>query len=193
VWAASRAGGVREYNPRLFHSGKSAHWITQNGNGVQLKRSAAQIYALTFGALLTIAGIVGFFYSASFPTGSAVKNPAKHDAVLGIFETNGWTNVFLIVTGVILLGWAGSWYGSRVVSFVIGIVYLALATADWIAGDGGSVIGLFPVDTTGSVLDTIIGTLGVLAALVTPSVPAPSLMTPAELRREHVPQLDSLP
>jgi hypothetical protein len=193
VLVTSRAGGVREYNPRLFHSGKSAHWITQNGNGVQLKRSAAQVYALTFGALLTLTGIVGFFYSASFSTGAAVKNPANHDKVLGIFVTNGWTNVFLIVTGVILLGWAGSWYGARMVSLVIGVLYLVLATADWIAGDGGSVIGLIPVDTVGAVLDTVIGTLGVLAGFVTASVPAPSLMTRDELRREHVPELDHMP
>jgi hypothetical protein len=158
-----------------------------------LKRSAAQVYALTFGVLLTLAGIVGFFYSASFSTGSAVKDPANTDAVLGIFETNGWTNVLLIITGVILLGWAGSWFGARVVSFGVGVFYLVLATADWIAGDGGSVIGLIPVDTVGAVLDTVIGTLGVLAALVTPSAPAPSLMTPSELQREHVPQLDHMP
>jgi hypothetical protein len=42
------------------------------------------------------------------------------------------------------------------------------------------------------VLDTIVGTLGVLAALITPSAPAPSLMTPDELRREHVPELDHM-
>jgi hypothetical protein len=165
----------------------------QKGNGAQLKRSPAQVYALTFGALLTLAGIVGFFYSASFSTGSAVKNPANRDAVLGIFDTNGWTNVLLIVTGVVLLGWAGSWFGARVVAGGIGALYLVIAAADWITGDGGSLIGLVPVDTVGSALDTLIGTLGVMAALLTPSAPAPSLMTRDELRREHVPELDHTP
>ena len=157
-----------------------------------MKRSAAQVYALTFGVLLTLAGIVGFFYSASFATGDDVKKAANQDVVLGIFTTNGWTNVLLILTGVILLGWAGSWYGARVVSLIIGVVYLIIATADWIAGDGGVSLGLFPVDTVGAILDTAIGTLGVLAALVTSSAPAPSLMTPEELEREHVPQLDHM-
>ena len=71
--------------------------------------------------------------------------------------TNGSTNVLLIICGVVLLGWAGSWCGARVVSAVVGVVFLALATADWVAGDGGSAAGLVPIDAVAPVLDTMIG------------------------------------
>src|SRR4051794_26814755 len=78
------------------HSRRRAHRITSSEIGAQLKRSPAQVYALIFGAVLTISGIVGFFYSADFSTGDAVKDPANQDKILGIFAVNGWTNVFLI-------------------------------------------------------------------------------------------------
>jgi hypothetical protein len=58
-------------------------------------RSPAQLYALIFGALLTVAGIIGFFYNSDF-----TSNKSVHNAVFGVLDVNGWHNVFHIATGV---------------------------------------------------------------------------------------------
>ena len=45
-----------------------------------MQRTPAQLFALVIGAVLVIAGIIGFFYNASFATG----DDAPRAAVLGI-------------------------------------------------------------------------------------------------------------
>ena len=74
------------------------------------ERSPAQLYALIFGVTLVAAGIVGFFYEASFSSG----NDAARDAVLGILDVNGWHNVFHIASGAIGLLLIRSYGGARV-------------------------------------------------------------------------------
>jgi hypothetical protein len=58
--------------------------------------SPARVYALVFGAVLVVAGIIGFFYSSDF------GSPGKVDGVLGILDVNGWHNVVHIATGVLV-------------------------------------------------------------------------------------------
>src|SRR4051812_47450385 len=175
------------------HSRGGPQRITIPGNGAQLKRSPAQVYALVFGVTLTLAGIIGFFYCADFSTGSAaVNDPANRGTVFGLFDVNGWSNVLLIVTGVIALSAAGAWFAARVVAWVLGIFYLALAIAGFAAGDGNSVLGLIPVNTAGSVFDAAVAAFGLLAALTTPSAPRPTL-APGRVDVEHVPALDHMP
>ena len=70
------------------------------------ERSPAQVYALVIGLTLVVAGIAGFFYSASFSTGDGTER----DAVLGILDVNGWHNIVHIASGAIGLFLAG-WYG----------------------------------------------------------------------------------
>jgi hypothetical protein len=53
----------------------------------------AQMYALVFGAVLLFAGIIGFFWEASFD-GDA------RDGVLGILDVNGWHNLVHIASGL---------------------------------------------------------------------------------------------
>ena len=72
------------------------------------ERSPAQVYALVIGLTLVVAGIAGFFYSASFSTGDGTER----DAVLGILDVNGWHNIVHIATGAIGLLVVGS-YGGR--------------------------------------------------------------------------------
>ena len=55
--------------------------------------SPAKLYATLVGAVLTIAGIIGFFYSASF------GSPGEVDKVFGILAVNGWHNVVHLATG----------------------------------------------------------------------------------------------
>ena len=95
-------------------------------------RSPAQVYALVIGLTLVAAGILGFFYTASFGTGDGTER----DAVLGILDVNGWHNLVHIATGVIGLAVVGSYRGARVYALGLGVVYLLVTLSGFIAGDG---------------------------------------------------------
>jgi Domain of unknown function (DUF4383) len=133
-------------------------------------RSPAQVYAVVIGLTLVAAGILGFFYNASFTTGSGIER----DAVLGILDVNGWHNVVLIATGVLGLAVAGSYDGSRVYAVAFGVIYFVVALAGFIAGDGGEILSLIPVNTEGNFFHLLIGIAGLGAGLATPSTTAPS-------------------
>jgi hypothetical protein len=130
----------------------------------------AQVYALAIGLTLVVAGIAGFFYSASFGTGDGTER----DAVLGILDVNGWHNLVHIATGAIGLFVAASYGGSRAYALGLGVVYLVVAALGFIAGDGDEIFNLIPVNTEDNVLHLLIGFAGVGAWLATPSTPAPS-------------------
>jgi hypothetical protein len=74
--------------------------------------SPARLYCTLVGAVLVIAGIIGFFYSAGFDTGTAGV-AADTDEVFGILGVNGWHNLIHIALGVLALAVAGSPYGAR--------------------------------------------------------------------------------
>ncbi len=133
-------------------------------------RSPAQVFALVIGATLLIAGIVGFFYNASFGTGDGTER----DAVLGILDVNGWHNVVHIASGAIGLLLAGSYGGARGYALVFGGIYLVVALLGFIAGDGEEIFNLIPVNTEDNFLHLLIGLAGVGAGLATPSTLAPS-------------------
>jgi Domain of unknown function (DUF4383) len=131
----------------------------------------AQVYALVIGLTLVGAGIVGFFYSASFSTGDSVER----DAVLGILDVNGWHNLVHIASGAIGLFLVGSYGGARTYALVVGVVYLIVAGLGFIAGDGHEILGLIPVNTEDNLLHLLIGIAGIGAGLATPArEPAPT-------------------
>ena len=66
--------------------------------------SPARLYCLLVGAVLVIAGIIGFFYEASFATGDSLRS----DKVFDVLAVNGWHNLVHISIGAILLIAAGS-------------------------------------------------------------------------------------
>ncbi len=74
--------------------------------------SPARLYATVAGVLLTIGGIAGFFYSASF------GSPGEVDEMLGIFAVNGWDNVLHLATG--LLGLVATGYAARRYALALG-------------------------------------------------------------------------
>ncbi len=135
------------------------------------ERSPAQVYALVIGATLTVAGIVGFFYNASFGSGSGTSR----DAVLGILDVNGWHNVVHIASGAVGLLVARSYGSSRAYALVLGAVYLVVALLGFLAGDGGEIFSLIPVNTEDNFLHVLIGIAGVGAGLATPATLPPTL------------------
>jgi hypothetical protein len=138
------------------------------------RRSPAQVYALLFGAVLTIAGIVGFFYNSGFSSDKSVR-----DAIFGILDVNGWHNVFHIATGVLGLVAAGSYASARSYALGFGIVYIAVAIWGFIVGDGDSILSILPVNTADNVLHLVIGVSGIAAGTATRSVAPPTTRSAA--------------
>ncbi len=134
-------------------------------------RSPAQVYALVIGAVLTVAGIVGFFYEPSFAAGS---DDIKRDAVLGILDVNGWHNLVHILSGVAGLALAGRYASARAYAIGLAVVYTVVAVWGFIIGDGDAILQLVPVNTEDNFLHLLIGIAGVGAGLATPATPAPS-------------------
>ena len=104
-------------------------------------------------ATLLIAGIIGFFYSASF------GDPGKVDEVFGLLAVNAWHNIVHILTGALGLLVAG--YAAREYAMGLGIVYLVVAAWGFIIGSGESILSIIPVNTEDNILHLVLGLLGV--------------------------------
>jgi hypothetical protein len=129
------------------------------------ERSPAQVYALVIGLTLVVAGIAGFFYSASFATGDG----SERGAVLGILDVNGWHNLVHIASGAAGLFVAGSYRGARAYALGLGVVYLIVTLLGFVAGDGEEILNLIPVNTEDNFLHLLIGIAGIGAGLATPA------------------------
>ena len=123
--------------------------------------SPAKLYATLVGTVLTIAGIIGFFYSGSF------GSPGSVDKVFGILAVNGWHNVVHLVTG--LLGLAAAGYAARQYALGLGLVYIAVAIWGFIIGSGDSILSIVPVNTPDNILHLILGLTGLAAGAATPA------------------------
>lgn len=133
------------------------------------QRSPAQLYALIFGAVLTVAGIIGFFYNSEFTSDKSVR-----DAVFGILDVNGWHNVVHILTGIVGLTVAAGYSSSRTYALGLGVVYIGVAIWGFIIGDGDSILSIIPVNTEDNVLHLLIGIAGIAAGTATPAVADPT-------------------
>ncbi|MDX6663705.1 MAG: hypothetical protein QOG09_1807 [Solirubrobacterales bacterium] len=133
--------------------------------------SPARLYASLVGAVLTIAGIAGFFYSSDF------GSPGATSDVLGLLTVNGWHNVVHIATGA--LGLLAMGYAARAYAGGLGVVYLGVAIWGFAIGSGENILGFLPVNTADNFLHLALGVLGIAAYLATPAeaearAPAPS-------------------
>jgi uncharacterized membrane protein len=129
--------------------------------------SPARLYCLLVGAVLVIAGIIGFFYEASFASGDSIRA----DDVFGVLAVNGWHNVVHITIGALLLACAGS--AARGASLFVGVLYIVLCVLGFIAtsnsgigfiAENDTLIKLVPVNNEDNVLHLILGITGVIAA-----------------------------
>jgi Domain of unknown function (DUF4383) len=118
--------------------------------------SPASLYAGLIGAVLLVAGIIGFFYSASF------GSPGNVDDVLGILAVNAWHNLVHILSGVLgLAAFASGPRASRIYALVFGVVYIVVSIWGFIIGNYESILGFIPVNTEDNILHLILGVLGV--------------------------------
>jgi hypothetical protein len=123
--------------------------------------SPAKLYATVVGAVLTIAGIIGFFYSSSF------GSPGTVDDVFGILSVNGWHNVVHLATG--LLGLAAAGYFARTYALALGLVYVVVAIWGFIIGSGDAILSIVPVNTEDNVLHLVLGLVGLAAGAASPA------------------------
>lgn len=123
--------------------------------------SPARLYATVVGAVLTILGIIGFFYSASF------GSPGTVDDIFGIFAVNGWHNVLHLATG--LLGLAAAGYAARTYALAVGLLYLVVAIWGFIIGSGDSILSIIPVNTEDNLLHLLLGLIGLAAGAASPA------------------------
>ena len=131
-------------------------------------RTPAQLYALLVGAVLVGAGIMGFFYSASFATGDDVPR----EAVLGVLDVNGWHNVVHVATGALGLATFARAAPARAYALGLGAVYLVVTIWGFAVGDGGVILGLVPVNTEDNVLHVLLAFAGLLAGVASSTQPA---------------------
>lgn len=137
-------------------------------------KTPAQVYALVFGVVLLVIGVLGFFADSSFGSGTDVSG----DTFIG-FEVNGWHNLVHIASGLIGLAvWANPAM-ARIYALGFGAVYLVVTVWGFITGD--HVLWLLPVNTADNFLHLAIAVLGILAGLTSPQGEAPARRpTPTE-------------
>ena len=135
--------------------------------------SPARLYCTLVGGVLVIAGIIGFFYEASFSTGDSLVS----DEVFGILAVNGWHNLVHLGIGVLLLVGAGA--GAREFALGVGLLYTVLAIWGFlVVEDGfGDILNLVPINTEDNFLHLILGLTGVAAGAATPKASTPALAT----------------
>jgi hypothetical protein len=132
-------------------------------------RSPAQLYALVLGVVLVIAGIAGFFWSASFALGTSAG--VEQDFLLGVLAVNGWHNLVHLVTGLAGLALARSYAGARIYALTLGVVYLLIALLGFIAESNDALLGLIAINVEDNILHVLIGVAGAAAGLATPQSP----------------------
>jgi hypothetical protein len=119
-------------------------------------KTPAQIYALVFGVILLLIGILGFFADASFEAGSNISG----GELLG-FEVNGWHNLVHIASGLLGLAVWSDAAKARAYAIAFGSVYLVVTIWGFITGD--NVLWLIPVNTADNFLHLVIAATGLLA------------------------------
>jgi hypothetical protein len=130
---------------------------------MRIGENPSRFYAGVVGATLVVAGIIGFFYSASF------DSPGDVDAVFGILDVNAWHNLVHIATGLLgLAAFSAGAYASRTCALGLGLVYVVVAVWGFVIGDGESILGFIPVNTEDNVLHALLGVGGLAAWLATP-------------------------
>jgi hypothetical protein len=132
--------------------------------------SPARLYCLLVGAVLVVAGIIGFFYESSFDVGDEIVS----EDVFDVLAVNGWHNVVHLGIGIVLLVAAGRL--ARGGALTVGALYIALAALGFVAtsdsgidfvAENNVLIDLVPVNDEDNLLHLILGATGLLAGFAT--------------------------
>lgn len=105
--------------------------------------------AVAVGAVFLVMGIGGFI------PGLTVNSDGV-DKLLGLFQVDGMHNIVHILSGLVFLAASqkGAW--ARLAFQVFGVVYALVTIIGFMVGDGGSVLGLFHVNTADNFLHLVL-------------------------------------
>jgi hypothetical protein len=106
-------GVIKGY--RLTQSGNERGEMATAASG----RTPAQMFALVFGVVYALVGILGFV----------------NDPILGIFEVNALHNIVHLAVGAVWIFASSNPATAKTVNLAIGVVYLLLAFLGFVAGD----------------------------------------------------------
>jgi len=142
----------------------------------------ARLFALGAGIVLSLLGVLGFFYDAGFDTGKQLAA----DDVAGTIVVNGWRNVIYLLSGLLALGFAPR--RPRRTAAALALFYLVyglwgMAETDH---DIGNILEILPLTDEDNVLHLLIGGLGAIAAIADGPLPKPSASKPG--RRKPKPR-----
>ena len=125
-------------------------------------KTPAQLYALIFGAVLLLVGILGFFVDSSFDFGGNTNG----DKLIA-FEVNGTHNIIHILSGLLGLALWKRRDTARMYALGFGAVYLLVTIIGFAQGD--NVLGIIPVNGADNVLHLLIAAAGIAAGLASPA------------------------
>ena len=96
------------------------------------------------------------------------RSRRRYDPTRGSVRT--WIlGIVHIASGAVGLLVVGSYRGARAYALGLGVVYLLVTLLGFIAGDGGEILNLIPVNTEDNFLHLLIGIAGIAAGLATPA------------------------
>ena len=121
-------------------------------------RTPAQWFCLIVGAVLVLAGILGFITDSSFDTGDMLNG----DKLLGL-EVNGWHNIVHIASGAFLLAMSPKRATAKTGALVFGAIYVVVTIIGF--ADGSDIFGLLPINGPDNVLHLVLAIAGIGAAL----------------------------
>ena len=121
-------------------------------------RTPAQWFCLIVGAVLVLAGLLGFLTDSSFDTGT----PLNGDKLLGL-EVNGWHNIVHIASGLFLLAMSPKRASAKTGALVFGAIYVVVTIIGLV--DGNDIFGILPINGFDNVLHAILAIAGIGAAL----------------------------
>ena len=101
--------------------------------------------AMAVGVVFLLIGILGF-----------VPGITTDGKLLGIFQVGGLHNMVHILSGVAFLVASRQTDWSSLTFKVMGVVYGLVTVLGFLAGDGGSVLGLIPVNTADNLLHIVL-------------------------------------
>jgi hypothetical protein len=137
-----------------------------------LTRSPAQTWARLIGWVLLLAGVVGFFYSASF------GSPGEVDAVFGILDVNGFHNLVHILSGLLGIAMARSFGSARTYCLLLAAAYAVVTIWGLVVGDGGEILSILPVNTEDNILHAFIAVVSLIVGVGSAAAPKPSSREP---------------
>lgn len=128
--------------------------------------------AMAVGAVFLVIGIAGFIPGLTVESDGVNK-------LLGLFQVDGTHNIIHILSGLVFLAASqkGAW--SRMAFQVFGVVYALVTVIGFMVGDGGSVLGLFHVNTADNFLHLILAAAFLYLGFGTPERGDGEAATPA--------------